>query len=167
MNFQRDMDVKQSLGIGLGQKIKTMIAENDEFDYEDYYRVWEWALEKKKNFVFPYIIGMNGKKWVDGTIIDAADNNNELLWISIQAGNIQAVKAVLTIPKLFREEILTLDIGTSELKGEFSVRGVCVRGGVEEKRHMRATNLGTFIHNAKKKEMVELLMNYWIKETAV
>jgi hypothetical protein len=153
----------QSLGIGLGQKIKKMIARNDEYDYEDFYRVWEWALDKNKNFVFPYIVSMNGKKWVDGTTIDVSDGNNELLWISImgsdkiEGGNIHAVKALLTVPGLFRKEILTLEQGTTELEGEFVERG-------DTKRPMRATNFGVFVNNAKDKEMEDLLLNYYNNE---
>jgi hypothetical protein len=158
------MDPKQALGIGLGPKIKTMMeAEDSVFDYENFYQVWEWALKKKKDFVFPYIVGMNGKKWVNGDIIDASDNNNELLWISIQDGNMQAVKAVLTIPNLFREEILKLDQGTSELKGEFSTRNISVHDS-DGKRAMRATNFGVFVSNAKNKETKNMLMKYYKKE---
>ena len=159
-HFQRDMDPMQSLGIGLGKKIKAMMTKSGEFDeddYNDHYRVWEWALEKKKNFVFPYLVAMNGKKWVDGATIDVSDGNNELLWISIDAGNMQAIKAILSITGLFRKEILTLEVGTSELEGEFTMRG-------DSKRPMRATNFGVFLNNAKDKEMEDLLLNYYHNE---
>jgi len=161
MDFVRGVDPKQSLGIGLGRKIKAQMSRTEEFNYEDYFEVWQWALEKKKNFVFPYIVQMNGKKWVDGTTIDISDANNELLWRAIESKNIEAVKAVLKIPRLFRKETLVLEPGTAELEGEYTYRG-------EKKRPMRATNLGSFLNlsitSCPNKEIETLLRNYYNDE---
>jgi len=162
MDFVRGIDPKQSLGIGLGPKIKAWMSRSaEEFNYDDYVEVWQWALEKKKNIVFPYIVRMKGTKWVNGEIIDPSDYNNELLWRSIEYKNIAAVKSLLAVPGLFRKEILTLEPGTSELEGEFVERG-------DTKSPMRATNFGAFLNLAsvvyENKEIENLLLNYFNDE---
>jgi hypothetical protein len=162
MDFVRGIEPKQALGIGLGPKIKTWMSRSDEFSYEDYVEVWEWALSKWKFMVFPYLVSLNGQKWVNGEIIDVSASNNELLWRSVEAKDIAAVKALLTVPGLFRKEILTLEVGTSELKGEYSSRGT-------DMRPMRATNFGAFLNLATtaypNKEIENLLLNYFKNES--
>lgn len=163
MTFVRGLEPKQSLGIGLAPKIKAQISRSEEFDYEDFWDVWKWALEKKKN-IFSWLISFNGKNWVNGEKIDVSDYNNELLWSSVNAGNPQAVKALLTIPGLFREEIFTLEPGTSELKGEFVERG-------DTQTPARATNFGAFLNlasreifeNRPNKEVETMLKEYYSK----
>jgi hypothetical protein len=161
MDFVRGVDPKQSLGIGLGKEIKTQMSRSTEFSYDDFFEVWQWALEKHKFHVFPYLIQMNGKKWVNGEKIEISDANNELLWRSIEAKNIAAVKAILTIPGLFRKETLVLEPGTAELEGEYTYRG-------EDKFPMRATNLGSFLNlsitSCPNKEIENLLRNYYDDE---
>lgn len=163
MTFVRGLEPKQSLGIGLAPKIKAQMSRSEEWDYEDFYDVWKWALEKKKNIFF-WLISFNGKNWVNGEKIDLSDYNNELLWSSVTEGNIEAVKALLTIPGLFREEIFTLDPGTSELKGEFVERG-------DTQVPARATNFGAFLNlssqymheNHPNKEVEMMLKEYYSK----
>ncbi len=161
MDFVRGIEPKQSLGIGLGPKIKTQMSRSSEFSYDDFYDVWQWALAKWKFEVFPYLVSLNGHKWVNGETIDVGDSNNELLWRSVEAKNIAAVKALLTVPGLFRKEILTLEPGTSELEGEFVERG-------DTKSPMRATNFGAFLNLATtaypNKEVENLLINYFNDE---
>lgn len=163
MSFVRGIDPKQALGIGLGKRLRTRMMNNPEYDYNDYVEVWRWALQRKaRSIFFPYIVGMNGKKWVDGTTIDVSDWNNELLWISLVEENIEAVKALLAVPNLFRKETLTLELGTSELEGEFTMRG-------EEKRPMRGTNFGAFlnlvVNSYPNEELKNLLLDYYNKNS--
>jgi len=103
------------------------------------------------------LVSLNGHKWVNGETIDVSDSNTELLWRSVEAKDIAAVKALLTVPGLFREEILTLEPGTSELRE---------RG--DTKSPMRATNFGTFLNLATtaypNKEIENLLRNYFNDE---
>jgi hypothetical protein len=160
MSFTRGLDPKQALRIGLDKKLRSMMR-NTEYDYEKISDVWEWALERKnRSIFFPYIVGMNGKKWVNGKKIDASDWNNELLWRSIEAKNIEAVKSLLKVPDLFRKETFKLDQGTSELEGEFSWRG-------DTKSPMRGTNFGVFINLAVEHypdpEIHALLLDYYDK----
>jgi len=161
MDFVRGVDPKQSLNIGLGKEIRAQMSRSGEFNYDDFYEVWQWALEKHKFHVFPYLVQMNGRKWVNGEKIDISDSNNELLWRSLEAKNIAAVKALLSVPGLFRKEILTLEPGTSELEGEYSYRG-------EHKSPMRATNFGAFLNLSTTayphKEIENLLLNYFQDE---
>jgi len=159
MSFVRGIDPKQALGIGLGKKLRSRVMNNPEYDYNDYVEVWRWALQRKtRSIFFPYIVGMNGKEWVDGTTIDVSDWNNELLWASIMEENIEAVKALLVVPNLFRKETFTLKLGTSELEDEFTMRG-------KEKRPMRATNFGAFLNLAgnafPNEEIKNLLLDYY------
>ena len=89
MSFIRGIDPKQALGVGLAQKLPFRMK-NTEYDYENYVDVWIWALERKnRSIFFPYIVGMNARKWVNGEKIDVSDWNNELLWRSIEAKNIE------------------------------------------------------------------------------
>jgi hypothetical protein len=161
VDFVRGIEPKQALGIGFGPKIKTWMSRSEEFDYNDFFDVWQWALAKWKFIVFPYLVSLNGQKWVNGEKIDVSDSNNELLWRSVEAKNIAAVKALLTVPGLFNEEILTMDQGTSELKNEFIYRG-------HTKSPARATNFGTFVNLAiehyPNKEIENLLLNYYRNE---
>lgn len=161
MNFVRGVEPKQSLGIGLGKEIRDQMNRSAEFNYDNFSEVWQWALEKHKFHVFPYLVQMNGKNWVNGEKIKISDANNELLWRSIEAKNIAAVKAILGIPGLFRKETLVLEPGTTELEGEYTYRG-------DEKRPMRATNLGSFLTlsttSSPNKEIENLLRNYFNDE---
>jgi hypothetical protein len=158
MDFTRGMDPKQSLGIGLDTKLKSLMKDT-QYDYLAIEDVWRWALERKSRYIFfDYVVGLNGKKWANGSVIDVSAWNNELIWHSIAAQNIAAVKALLKIPSLFRKEAFKLDQGTSELEGEFVIRG-------ESKRPMRATNFGVFLNLASKTypndEIRDMLMEYY------
>jgi len=158
MSFIRGIDPKQALGVGLAQKLPSRMK-NTEYDYENYVDVWIWALERKnRSIFFPYIVGMNARKWVNGEKIDVSDWNNELLWRSIEAKNIEAVKSLLKVPDLFGKETFTLEQGTSELEGEFSWRG-------DTKRPMRGTNFGVFVNLAiehyQNEEIKNLLIDYY------
>ena len=162
MNFVRGADPKQALGIGLGPKIKNWMSHSRDFSYDDIFEVWTWALRRKKDIVFPYLVGLNGKKWVNGEKIDFSDP--DFLWDSVSEGNVAAVKALLTIPNLFPEEVFILDQGASELKGQYVERG-------DEKRPMRATNFGAYVNlasrymheNRPNPEVKQLLMDYYNK----
>jgi hypothetical protein len=162
MDFIRGIEPKQSLNIGFAPKIKNWMSHSGEFSYDDFFEVWQWALARRKFTVFPYLISLNGRKWVNGKTIDVSDFNNELLWRSIETKDIAAVKALLTVSGLFRKEILTLEFGTSELEEEFVERG-------DIKRPMRATNFGTFLNLATaiypNKEIEILLLNYFKYES--
>jgi hypothetical protein len=160
MSFVRGLDPKQSLGIGLAPKIKAQMSRS-EYDYEDFYEVWKWAMEKKKN-IFSYLIGFNGKNWVNGEKVDLSDS--DFLWESVSEGNVAAVKALLTIPNLFPEEAFTLDQGTSELKDQYVERG-------HTKSPMRATNFGAYVNlasnymheNHPNEEVEKMLKEYYFK----
>jgi hypothetical protein len=160
MNFIRNIDPKQALGVGLAQKLPSKMR-NTAYDYNNYVEVWRWALEKKDRAIFLYYLsGMQGKKWINGDTVDLSDWNNELLWLSLESRNIEAVKAILQHTKLFRKETMTLELGTSELEGEFSWRG-------DTKSPMRGTNFGVFVNLAVKHypdpEIHALLLDYYDK----
>jgi len=160
MSFTRGIDPKHALGIGLDRKLRSLMR-NTEYVYENYVDVWIWALERKnRSIFFQYIVGMNGKNWVNGEKIDVSNWNNELLWRSLEKNNIEAVKALLRVPDLFRKEIFTLERGTTELEGEFSWRG-------DTKRPMRGTNFGVFVNLAVEHypdpEIHDLLLDYYYK----
>ncbi|HPI82905.1 MAG TPA: hypothetical protein PK122_06785, partial [Candidatus Paceibacterota bacterium] len=97
-----------------------------------------------------------------GEKIDFSDP--DFLWDSVSEGNVAAVKALLTIPNLFPEEVFILDRGTSELKGQYVERG-------DEKRPMRATNFGAYVNlasrymheNRPNPEVKQLLLEYYNK----
>lgn len=166
MSFVRGIDPKQSLGVGMGQKIQKWMEKSATFSYEEFYHVWKWALANKKDIVFPYLASLNGKSWVNGEIIDLTDP--DYLWESIYEGNVAAVKAVLTIPKIFEDEVFILEQGTSELKDQYVERG-------DSKIPMRATNFGTYLNlanvsmhgNKPNPEIKKLLMEYYNKHHAI
>ena len=161
MHFQRGLDPKQSLGIGLGPKIKNWMSHNSEYDYEIFWDVWNWSIRRKKN-IFSYLLSLHGKNWVNGEKIDFTDP--DYLWESVSEGNADAVRALLNIPDIFEEETLNLDLGTSELKGQFIKRG-------DTERPMRATNFGAYLHlashsmyeNHPNEEVKNLLLEYYKK----
>jgi hypothetical protein len=154
MNFQRGIDPKQALNVGWSKKLPQLMK-NSGYDYKNYWDVWEWALKNKKDWVFPYIVSLKGKPWYGGEIVDLSNWNNEMLWTAIEEGRIEAIKALMIAPDLFREETLTEEEGTSTLNGEYVYRG-------ESKFSARATNLGVFIGFAEKNvpEAVDILRDY-------
>lgn len=159
MNFERGIDPKASMDIGIFPKIQSLLPSGYS---QDFYSIWSFALEGKKNWIISYMSTFHGKKWMDGKVIDFGGFNNELLWRSITYENAYAVKMVLQYPNLFKKETLKMDQGASELKDEFIVRG-------EEKRHLMATNFGAFVNLAiehyPNKEIEFLLCNYFTNET--
>jgi hypothetical protein len=159
MNFIRGIDPKIALNLGIFKKIPLMM-ENSEYDYQDFREVWQWALKKHKFSLFSYLVSFHGKNWINGELIDLANYNNDLLWLSIEAKNIAAVKSLLNYPNLFPKEIFTLEQGTSELEGEFVERG-------DTKTPARATNFGTHLNLAiqhyPNSEIEEMLRSYYSK----
>ena len=164
LNFVRGLEPKQSLGIGLAPKIKVQMSRS-EYEYENFYEVWKWALAKKKN-IFSYLVKFNGENWVNGERVDLSDP--DFLWESVSEGNVEAVKALLTIPNLFPEEAFILDQGTSELKDQYVERG-------HTKMPMRATNFGSYVNLASRymhennpnKEVEAMLMDYYSKYSKI
>lgn len=141
MKFERNRDVKDALEIGIAKKLPVWMK-NTVWDYKNYYDVWNWATEYSKDFMFPYIVDRRGKKWYSGeTIIINMEDNNSLLWSSVSSMCLPAVEAILDIPeKIFEDETLTMDVGTSQLKG-FYYRGTA-------KSFYRGTNFGAYVQLA-------------------
>ena len=161
MNFERGIDIKKVLNIGVLEKLPKWMEESG-FNYENYYDVWRWGRQEEKSFVFTLIVGMRGKKWYDGeTVIVGMDDNNALLWESVSENCFPAVKAILEVPGLFSKEVLKMDYGTSSLKETF------MREDLE--RNYRATNFGQFLYVAMTKaegkfELQDALRDYYKKE---
>ena len=122
MNFERGIDPKIAMGTGIGEKIKNLMSEQELYNFNMFHDVWMWALKENQSMVFSYLIKFHNKKWND-TIVNVANDNNELLWTSIALKNKVAVKCLLSIPNLFSKETFTLKQGTSELEGQFVYRG--------------------------------------------
>ena len=143
--------------MGIAQKLPIWM-EDSGYNYEDYFHVWKWAIEEKKDIIFPYIIEKRGSKWYNGEKIKVGmEDNNSLLWEAVSENSLSAVKACLTVEKLFSKEVFTLNEGTSILKETFK------RG--DQKVHYRATNFGAFVQLASKKnlKMSKALMEYYKK----
>ena len=153
MNFERGRDVKAAMGLGIADQLPKMMEDSDK-DVNDYYDVWQWGIEEKQDFVFQYIVSMNGKKWFNGDIVEIgmADNNG-LLWVSVSEMYLPAIQALLTIPGLFLPEVLNMKYGTSPLEETF------MRGN--RKIPFRGTNFGAFYHLA----MVQAHGNFEIQDT--
>ena len=165
MNFERNRDIKESLELGLSKDIPKWIGDNAEYNYTDYIDVWKWTLDRKwrkierQKAIFDLIVNRRNKRWYND-IVDLSACNNELLWLSIDKNNEYAVRALLCVSGLFRKELLTLDMGTSILEGEF-----ISRGGTEFP--LRGTNLGTHIWMANQKglhNLGELVKEYYENE---
>lgn len=159
MNFTRGVDPKISLSLGIFEKLPKMM-ENSGYDYEDFLEVWEWALEKKKNFLFSYLASFQDKKWINGELVNLSNYNNELLWCSIESKNEEAVKILLNKPNLFKKESFTLELGSSEIEWEFIERG-------DTKTNLKETNFGVYLnlsitHHPNKK-IETMLREYYSK----
>ena len=110
LTFERNRGVKQVLDLGIAKQLPGWMR-NSGFSYEKYGDIWLWAMNKHltgnpKDFIFPFIVNMRGKKWYKDTIIIGMDDNNELLWESVSVLCYPAVKAILEIPNLFQEAVL-------------------------------------------------------------
>ena len=125
MRFERNRDIKEAIGIGLAKKLPLWMK-NSGYSYKSYFEVWQWALNKCKiseraDLVFNWIVGRHKTSWY-GPIVDVSGFNNELLWLSIESGNKSAIRALFRVSGLFKKDVtLTLDIGTSEIPGEYYV----------------------------------------------
>ena len=159
MIFIRGLDPKFTLDIGIIEKLPSMMR-NTNYDYHHFNDVWYWALTKKKDFLFSYLISFHGKKWLDGGLVDFSIYNNDLLWSSIEEKNVEAVKCLLIYPDLFRKEAFTMDLGVSDLTGEFIERG-------DTKMPAKATNFGNFLNLSiqfqPNKEIEMMLRMYYSK----
>ena len=158
-SFERNRDVKVALEMGIAEKLPEWMKDTI-WKVEDYYDVWRWAIEEKKDFIFPYIVSLRDTKWYGETIILGMEDNNSLLWESVSAMYAPAVKAILEIPGLFAEEVFNLKIGASPLTQTFQ------RG--RQRVHYRATNFGAFVQVAMTEgkgnwEVKDALMNYYRK----
>ena len=159
--FERNKNTKSALQIGLAKKLPELMKDSG-WDYNDYYDVWRWAIAEEQNYVFPYIVSLRGTKWINGeTIMVGMGDNNGLLWESVSSNWYPAVKALLEVPGLFSEEVLTMRYGTSQLKETF-MRGDSVR-------HYRGTNFAQYLSLAMKLakgnfEIQDALKEYYEKE---
>ena len=158
--FEKNKDTKTALGIGIVKKLPEWM-EDSGWDYKDYYDVWRWAMAEDKDFIFPYIVSLRGKKWHGETITIGMDDNNSLLWESVAGNSLPAVNAILEIPGLFSKEVLKMEYGTSPLEETF------MRG--DSKRHFRATNLGQYLALAMTQangdfKLQDALKEYYEKE---
>jgi hypothetical protein len=160
LGFERGRDIKTALDMGISKKLPIWM-EDSEYNYKDYFHVWKWALEEKKDIIFPYIVEKRGSKWYNGEKIKVGmEDNNTLLWESVSENYLPAVEACLKVEGLFADEVFTLDLGTHELKETFK------RGS--QKVHYRATNFGAFVELAMKQakgnfELQDSLMSYYRK----
>ena len=158
--FKRGRDIKTALDLGIIQKLPGWMKDSG-YNYEDYWEVWNWALEEGKNIIFPYIIEKRGTKWLDGEeIIVGMEDNNSLLWEAVSKNNLAAVKACLEVEGLFVEEVFTLSLQAGTLKETFK------RG--DQRVHYRATSFGAFVQLAMKQangdfRLQDALMNYYRK----
>lgn len=160
MNFERNRDPKQVLNVGIAQKLPIWMKDSG-YSHEDYYDVWRWAMEEGKDFIFPYIVERRGKKWNTETIRIGMEDNNSLLWESVSTNCLAAVKAILEVPDLFSEEVLTMEYGTSRLK-ETYMRG-------DTKTHFRGTNFAQYLSLAMTQakgdfRLQDALKNYYEDE---
>lgn len=161
MTFERGRDVKTALDIGIAKKLPIWMKDS-EYNYEDYWEVWNWALtEKDKGFIFPYIIERREDGWITGgDIIVGMEDNNALLWESVAMNCLPAVKACLKVEGLFANEIFSLDLQATILKESF------LRG--DRRVHYRGTSFGAFVELAMKQakgnfEIQDALMDYYKK----
>lgn len=141
-SFERNRKVEDSLNIGIAQNLPIWM-EDSIYDYTDYFDVWRWAMENEKDFIFPYIVVRKDLNWHGKKIVIGMEDNNTLLWESVSEMCYPAVKAILEIPDLFSEEVLTMETGVSQLRETF------LRGDREVP--YRATNLGAFAQLAMTK----------------
>jgi len=161
MQFQRNIDVKDALNIGIAKNLPIWMKDQEDLDYKNYWDVWKWAIEERKDFMFPYIVERRGKKWMGREkIIIGMDDNNSLLWESIGNNYLPAVNAILAVENLFIKEAFTLRLEATKLSKTFK------RG--DQKVHYRATSFGSFVSLAMNQakgnfEIQDALMNYYKK----
>ena len=152
MNFERGRDLRVTMGLGIAEQLPDMMKDSP-YDIEDYYDVWNWGINEDQHFIFAYIVGMKGKKWFNGDIVEIGMvDNNGLLWISVSEMCLPAIQALLKIPDLFCKEVLNMKYGTSPLEEKF------MRGN--RKIPFRGTNFGAFYHLA----MVQAHGNFEIQD---
>lgn len=160
ISFERGRNPKETLEIGLAQKIPEWMEKNNKdgyYTHKNFMDVWNWALEfEEYDIVFPYMVSLNGEDWY-GVRVEMDAFANELLWESVAKNNLKAVKAILTIPDLFPEEAMTRDFGTTEIKEINPDTG----------NPYRTALFGNIIELAKTKGYVDLidpLVNYYHEE---
>ena len=159
MTFERGRDVKTALDMGIAKKLPGWM-EDSGYNYNDYFHVWKWAIEEKKDILFPYIIEKRGSKWYGQKIIVGMGDNNTLLWESVSENYLPAVKVCLEVEGLFAEEVFTLSLQAGILKETFK------RGN--QRVHYRGTSFGAFLELAMKQakenfELQDALMDYYRK----
>jgi len=160
MTFERGRNIKTALEMGIAKKLPIWM-EDSGYNYEDYWEVWHWALEKKKDIIFPYIIERRETKWINGEkIIVGMGDNNALLWEAVSENYLPAVKACLEVEGLFADEVFTLSLQAGILKETFK------RG--DQRVHYRATSFGAFVQLAMTQakgnfELQDALMSYYRK----
>jgi hypothetical protein len=142
-SFERNRKVEDSLNIGIARNLPIWM-EDSIYHYTDYFDVWRWAMENEKDFIFPYIVARKDLNWHGEKIVIGMEDNNTLLWESVSEMCYPAVKAILEVPDLFSEEVLTMETGVSYLKGRTYLRG-------DKQIPYRATNLGAFAQVAMTK----------------
>jgi hypothetical protein len=159
-HFERNRDVKMALDLGIAEKLPEWM-EDSHWGYDDYFDVWRWAIEEKKDFIFPYIVERRGQKWINGEVITVGmEDNNSLLWESVSSNYLPAVQAILEIPDLFCDETFNMKVGASPIN-EYFYRG-------ETKTSYRATNFGAFVQVAMTNgkghwELKDALTDYYKK----
>lgn len=107
VQFERGIQPKVSLNIGMLPKLRQLLEEYkdlSECDINDVNEIWKFLLLIEENNFFSWLVSFHKKKWINGKIIDISENNNDLLWESIEKENVRAVKSILTIPNLFKKE---------------------------------------------------------------
>jgi hypothetical protein len=163
IRFERNRDPKEVMDVGLSQQIPEWIAESPfgfEYDHKKYMDVWMWALRSGNyDIVFQYIVDRHLEKWYS-EVVDVAEFGNELLWESVAHNNIEAVKALLTVPDLFPEEAMSLDFGTCKLRDQYTTRG-------DLKSPMRTAYFGNIVELARTRghnDLIDPLVNYYHEE---
>jgi len=161
IKFERGRNPKETLDIGLAQKIPEWMAKDPfgfEYNHKKYMDVWNWALRSSNyDIVFKYIADRNGEKWYSETI-DISNYANELLWESVAHNNLAAVQAILTIPNLFPEEAISREFGTTLIKEINPATG----------RQYRTALFGNIIELARTrghKGLIDPLVNYYHEES--
>lgn len=155
MNFERGQDVKETLDLGVIKKLPELMKDSH-WNHGDPFQTYMWAMEEDKKVIIDYIISRNGTTYYSHEF-KVKDYNNEILWSAVSERNLYGVQAALRIPDLFRKETFNMNLGVSDIEGEYTDRG-------NHQYSIKATNFGAFINVAKEfgdKEIENALMKYF------